>query len=97
MDAGTGTSRAPCARALAALGCAAAALLAAAPDALASAVTVASGSRVNVTASGNERNDFVVSHDAGAAAYLVRDSAGIDANGPCTQVDPELASCPAAG
>ena len=35
----------------------------------------------------------MVSHDAGAVAYLVRDPAGIDANGPCMQVDPELASC----
>lgn len=92
-----GTIRDMRARALTIICCAVAVYMAAAPDAFASAVTVSGGSRLNVSSSGNERNDFAISFDGGAAVYRVHDAAGIDANGPCTALDPETASCPATG
>lgn len=82
---------------LASIGAVAAMAVAAAPAAEGSAVTISSGSRVNVTSSGNERNDFVVALETATNTYRVLDPVGIDANGLCTQLDPDTASCPAAG
>ncbi len=65
-----------------------------AAGAMASAVTISNKDRVNVTTSGNERNDFVISYDAVADAYFVADASGINANGTCTQFDADTAICP---
>jgi Ca2+-binding RTX toxin-like protein len=77
--------------------CVAATALAAVPQALASSVTISGGSRLNVNAAGNERNDFSIRLDSGADAYIVSDAAGITANGACDPVNPDTATCPAAG
>jgi Ca2+-binding RTX toxin-like protein len=75
----------------------AAMVLAIAPSAMASSVTVSGGSRVNVTSSGNERNQIQISFDPGAHLYTIADAAGITAHGTCTQVNPTTATCPGAG
>jgi Ca2+-binding RTX toxin-like protein len=92
-----GTLRTVRPRALLAIACIAAIALAAAPQALASSVTISGGSRLNVSAAGNERNDFSIRLDTGTDAYLVSDAAGITANGACDPVNPDTATCPAAG
>jgi Ca2+-binding RTX toxin-like protein len=84
-------------RLIAALAAAAAVAAVAAPSASASAVTISGGSRVNVTAPGNERNDVTVSFQAGPNLYRIEDPTGIDANGTCDQVNPDTATCPGAG
>lgn len=80
-----------------ALACAATFAAIDAAAALGSSVTVSSTDRLSVTTSGNERNDFVIVYDAGLNAYAVTDTAGINPNGPCTRIDADTASCPAAG
>ena len=76
----------------------AAAVLWAAPSALASSVTVSGGNTVRVLESGSEVNRVAVSYDAGTDLYSVRDSAAnLTANGTCTPVDAHTASCPGAG
>ena len=70
--------------------------LAMAPAAMASSVTVSGGSLLNVSSSGNERNQIAVAFDAAADHYAITDSSGINANGICTQVDSNTATCPAA-
>ena len=82
---------------LAALAAATAAAAVAAPSASASAVTISSGSRVNVTAPGNERNDVAVSYQPVGNLYRIVDPTGIDANGTCAQVNADTATCPGAG
>ena len=63
--------------------------------AMGSAVTISNNNRVNVTTSGNERNDFVISYDAAERdLYIVADSAGINANGACNQLGSGTATCP---
>jgi Ca2+-binding RTX toxin-like protein len=71
--------------------------LAIAPAAMASSVTVSNGSRLNVTSTGNERNQITVAFDDAAAVYTVTDATGINANGICTQADATTATCPGAG
>ncbi len=80
-----------------ALACTAALAAADAAAAFGSAVTVSSNNRVSVTTSGNERNDFAVTYTAATDIYGVTDPAGINANGTCTQIGADTASCPGAG
>lgn len=64
--------------------------------AMGSAVNISNNNRINVTTSGNERNDFVVSYLASADTYFIADPAGINANGACSQLGSDTATCPGA-
>jgi Ca2+-binding RTX toxin-like protein len=78
--------------AIAALGCVLA------PSALASTASIQNTNRVNVSASGSERNQIVVSHDSGLDLYTITDAVGITPSGmTCTAVDPNTVTCPGAG
>lgn len=73
-----------------------AAVLAAAPAALASTVTVQSGNRIVVNGPGNEKNQISISY--GGDAFVVHDSAGVTPGGTCTPGGQlNTAICPAAG
>ena len=65
--------------------------------AMGSAVTISNNNRVNVTTSGNERNDFVISYDAASNLYFIADPAGINGNGACDQLGSTTATCPGTG
>ena len=67
------------------------------PAAHASTARIANGTRLDVTAPGNERNQVLVTLDAGAALYRVTDTAGIDGTGACSDINSTTVTCPAAG
>ena len=69
-----------------------------ASGALASTATVQNANRVNVSATGNERNQIQVSYDSALDLYTVTDAAGVTVSGmTCTQVDANTVTCPGAG
>ena len=69
-----------------------------APARPASTATIQSANRVNVSATGNERNQIQVAYDSALDLYTVTDAAGVTASGmACTQVDPNTVTCPGAG
>jgi Ca2+-binding RTX toxin-like protein len=74
-----------------------AALLAAAPAALASTATIQSGNRVLVNGPGNEKNQISISFNPVTDTFDVFDVSGVTASGACLQGAPTIASCPAAG
>ncbi|HSD25603.1 MAG TPA: calcium-binding protein [Solirubrobacterales bacterium] len=75
-----------------------AAILIAAPSALASTVTIAGGDTVRVAETGNEANQVTVGYDAGADLYRVADAAAALApSGTCVVVDAHNATCPGVG
>ena len=75
-----------------------AAILVAAPAALASTVTITGGGTVRVAETGNEANQVTVSYDAGADVYRVADAAAtLMPSGTCVMVDAHHANCPGAG
>jgi Ca2+-binding RTX toxin-like protein len=75
-----------------------AAALVLAPAALASSVTVTSGTTVRVVETGTEVNRVSVSYDAGTDLYTVADAtANLNATGTCVAVDAHTATCPGAG
>ena len=75
-----------------------AAILIAAPAALASTVTITGGGTVRVAETGNEANQITVSYDAGADVYRVADAAAtLTPSGTCVMVDAHHANCPGAG
>jgi Ca2+-binding RTX toxin-like protein len=82
-----------------ALSCAAVATVALtlAQGALASTATIQNGNRVNVSGTGNEKNQIQVGYDSGLDLYTVTDAAGVTAGGVCTQVDPTTVTCAGAG
>jgi len=74
------------------------AVLAFAPGALASTVTVTGTNTVRVTETGNEVNQIGVRYDAGTDTYTVNDAAAnLNPSPPCTMVDAHTATCPGAG
>lgn len=74
------------------------AVLALAPQALASTVTVSGGNTVRVLESGSEINRVAVSYDGGTNLYEVTDSAGnLTPTGTCAAVTAHTATCPGAG
>jgi Ca2+-binding RTX toxin-like protein len=76
----------------------AAAVLWAAPQALASTVTVTGGNTVRVLESGSEVNRVAVSYDAGTDLYAVADlGSNLTPSGTCTAVNAHAATCPGAG
>ena len=75
-----------------------AAILLAAPAALASTVTVAGGDTVRVAETDNEANQITVAYDAGADLYRITDAASaLTPSGSCVAIDPNTATCPGAG
>jgi Ca2+-binding RTX toxin-like protein len=74
------------------------ATLALAPAALASSVTVTSGTTVRVVETGTEVNRIGVSYDGGTDLYTVTDAtANLNPTGTCVAVDAHTATCPGAG
>lgn len=66
------------------------------PAAHASTARIANGTRVDVSAPGNERNQILVTYDPGTDTYTLTDTAGIDGTGGCADVDAATVSCPGA-
>jgi Ca2+-binding RTX toxin-like protein len=72
--------------------------LVAAPQALASTVTVSGGNTVRVLETGDQVNKVGVSYDAGTNKYTVVDSsANLTPSGTCVAVDAHTATCPGTG
>jgi Ca2+-binding RTX toxin-like protein len=75
-----------------------AATLVLAPAALASSVTITSGTTVRVLETGTEVNRIGVSYDASTDLYTVTDAtANLNPTGSCVAVDAHTATCPGAG
>jgi Ca2+-binding RTX toxin-like protein len=75
-----------------------AAILLAAPSALASTVTVTGGDTARVAETGNEANQITVGYDTGTDLYKVADAAStLTPVGACVMVDAHNATCPGAG
>ena len=74
-----------------------AAALCAPGAALASTATIQNANRVNVSSSGNEKNQIAVAYNLALDLYTVTDGAGVTASGTCAQVDPNTVTCPGAG
>jgi Ca2+-binding RTX toxin-like protein len=73
-------------------------VLALAPIAVASTVTVTNGNTVRVLESGSEVNRVTVSYDAGLDLYTVVDAAAnLTPSGTCTAVNAHTATCPGTG
>jgi Ca2+-binding RTX toxin-like protein len=85
-------------KALAAAIAGSAAILVAAPSALASTVTVTGGDTVRVAETGNETNQITVTYDTGSDIYRVADAAStLTPSGACVMVDGHNATCLGAG
>jgi Ca2+-binding RTX toxin-like protein len=67
------------------------------PAAHASTARIANGTRVDVSAPGNERNQILVIYAAGPGVYTLTDTAGIDGTGGCSDVNDTTVTCPGVG
>jgi Ca2+-binding RTX toxin-like protein len=74
----------------------AATLLVLAPQAMGSTADN-TATAINVDAPGNEVNRILVTYAAGPDLYTLTDTAGITAQGTCTQVNPTTVTCPGLG
>src|SRR5262245_1430162 len=75
-----------------------AAILFAAPGALASTARVSGGDTIRVAETGNEANQITVGYDAGTDLYRVTDTAStLTPSGTCLMVDSHVSTCPGAG